>query len=136
MPIDGLTHERETVRAFIQKPRQERALFLLSDPKRRREFTNQLAHFKWLDQKFAHLIPPATAYAAPEIVALLRKKGAGPTVWVIAEKRSIDARELDLEYAVRETWGSCHAAILSCIPGELAYFRGEEMKSECLLVHP
>jgi hypothetical protein len=136
MAIDGLIHEQKTVQAFIQKPRQERSLFLLSNPKRRREFTNQLAHFKWLDREFVRTIPPAAGHSVAETVALLRTMGAGSSVWVIAENRSIDARELDLEFALGETWGSCHAAILSCIPGKLAYFRGEEMKSERLLVHP
>ncbi|MGA3101192.1 MAG: hypothetical protein ABSD61_04960 [Terracidiphilus sp.] len=135
MPIEGTIHERETVRAFIQKPRQERALLLLSNPKRRREFTNELAHFKWLDERFIHPIPTGVQSIA-ETVAFLRSKGAGLTVWAIAERGEIDARELDLDFALSETWGSCHAAILSCIPGKLAYFRGEEMKSERLLIHP
>jgi hypothetical protein len=136
MRIDGLIHERETVRAFIQKPRQERVLLLLSNPKRRRKFTDELAHFKWLDEQFAHVIPPTMAHTAAEIIALLRKNGAGPTVWVIAENRSIDARELDLDDAVRQIWGGSMGAILSCVPGKLGVFRGEDMKSERLLVHP
>jgi hypothetical protein len=92
VPIDGLIHERETVRAFIQRPRQERALFLLSNPKRRREFTDQLSHFKWLDEELVRTLPPKTGHSVAEVVALLRKMGAGSSVWVIAENRSIDAR--------------------------------------------
>ena len=108
---------------------------LLSKPERRREFTNELAHFKWMDERFVHPIPKGV-HSVAEIVDFLRSKGAGPTVWAIAERRELDGRELDLESAVRETWGSCHAAILSCIPGRLAFFRGEETKSERLLIHP
>ncbi len=136
MPIDGSTHERETVRAFIQKPRQERLLLLLSNPKRRREFTDELAHFKWLDEQFAHVIPPTTAHTAAEIVALLRKKGAGPKVWVISENRSIDGREMDLDDGVRQIWGGSMGTILSCVPGKLGVFRGEDMKNKRLLIHP
>jgi hypothetical protein len=136
MPIEGRIHERETVRAFIQKPRQERTLLLLSNPKRRRMFTDKLAHFKWLDERFVYPIPASVPHSVAGTVAFLRGKGAGPTVWAIAERTGLDAQELDLEFAVGETWGSCHAAILSCIPGKLAYFRGEAMKSECLLIHP
>ena len=136
MSIDGLAHERETVRAFIQKPRQERLLLLLSNPKRRREFTDELAHFKWLDEQFAHVIPPTTAHTAAEIVALLQKNGAGPRVWVISENRSIDAQEMDLEDAVYQIWGGSMGTILSCVPGKLGLFRSEEMKSGRLLTHP
>ena len=136
MPIEGTIHEREAVRAFIQKPRQERALLLLSNPKRRREFTDDLAHFKWLDEQFAHVIPPTMAHTAAEIVALLRKKGAGPTVWAISEDDSLDAREMDLDDAVRRIWGGSMGSILSCVPGKLGLFRSEEMKRERLLIHP
>jgi hypothetical protein len=136
MPIDGLIHERETVRAFIQKPRQERVLLLLANPKRRREVIDELAHFKWLDDQFVHLIPPSTAHTAAELVALLRKSGAGSTVWVISEDQSIDAREMQIEEAMGRIRGMCKGTILSCVPGRLAFFRGEAMKSERLLVHP
>ena len=57
-------------------------------------------------------------------------------VWIISEDSSIDASELPLEEAMNHVWGLQRGAILSCIPGKLAFFRGEEMKSECLLTRP
>jgi hypothetical protein len=33
-------------------------------------------------------------------------------------------------------WGGSMGTVLSCIPGKLAFFRGEEKKSELLLQHP
>jgi hypothetical protein len=134
MAIDGLLHEQETVQAFIQKPRQERALFLLSQNSRRRDFTDQLAHFKWLDERFMHPIPSSTAHTAAELVALLRKKGAGPTVWVVSEDRSIDAREMSLQDVMKHIWGREIGTISSCVPGKLGFFCDEEMKSERLLI--
>jgi hypothetical protein len=134
MAIDGLLHEQETVRAFIQKPRHERTLLLLSSPKRRHEFTDDLAHFKWLDERFTHSIPPSLAHTAAELVALLRKKGAGPTVWVISEDRSIDAREMNLQDVMKHIWGREIGTILSCVPGKLGFYCDEEMKSERLLI--
>jgi hypothetical protein len=129
----GILHEQATIKAFIQKERQERSLFLLSHPSRRHDFTRQLAHFKWFDSHFAKPLLPETAHTTAEIVALLRKKGSGRTVWVISESPSIDARELGLEEAMAEVWGGSMGTILSCIPGKLGFFRGEEMKSELLL---
>jgi hypothetical protein len=129
-------HEQEFVRAFILKARQERCAFLLSDSVRRRKFRDSLAHFKWIDERFAHPIPPKTAHTAVELVALLRQKGSGPTVWIISEYAPIDGREMNLETAMEEIWFEDWGTILSCIPGKLAFFRDEEMHSERLLLHP
>jgi hypothetical protein len=129
-------HEQEVVRAFIVKNRRERCAFLLSDPARRKKFRDALAHFKWLDERFSHPIPPKTALTASELVALLRQKGAGRTVWVISEYAPIDGREMSLEAAMEETWGRQCGTILSCVPGKLAFFKDEEMHSERLLLHP
>jgi hypothetical protein len=131
----GFLHEQATVKAFLQQERQERSLFLLSNPSRRRDFTSQLAHYKWFDSRWAHPLSPKTAHTAAEAVALLRKKGAGNAVWIISENPSLDGRELGLEEAMTEVWGGSMGTILSCIPGKLGFFRGEEMKSELLLDH-
>lgn len=132
----GLSHEQEVVRAFILKDRRERCTYLLGHPKHRRKFTEELPHFKWLDERFAHPIPPSTAHTAAELVSLLRRKGAGPTVWVISDDRAIDAQEMPLDTAMSHIWGRQIGTILSCVPGKLAFFAGEEMKSERLLLRP
>jgi hypothetical protein len=88
----GSLHEQEFVRSFIQKERRERCSFLLSHPSRRRRFTAQLAHFKWLDERFATPVPGSMAHTAVELISLLKRNGAGPTVWVISEDHSIDGR--------------------------------------------
>jgi hypothetical protein len=129
-------HEQEVVRTFILKNRRERCAFLLADPVGRQKLRDALAHFKWLDERFAHPIPPRTAHSAVELVALLRQKGAGRTVWVISEYKAIDGREMNLEAAIEEVWGRQCGTILSCIPGKLAFFKDEEMHSERILLHP
>jgi hypothetical protein len=85
---------------------------------------------------YAHLIPASTAHTAAELVSLLRRKGAGKTVWVISEHAPMDGQEMGLEEAMEQTRGRCRGTILSCIPGKLAFFRGEEMRSEYLLERP
>lgn len=136
MTSEGQVHEQAIVRAFIRKDKQERSLFLLSNPERRRKFTDGLAHFKWLDMRFAHRIPASTAHTAGELISLLRRKGAGQMVWVVSEYAPIDGRETSLEEAMEQTWGLCMGTILSCVPGKLAFFRGEDMRSEYLLERP
>lgn len=129
-------HEQEVVRAFILKNRHERCAFLLADPVVRQKLRDALAHFKWLDERFAHPIPPKTAHSKAELVALLRQKGAGRTVWVISQYKTIDGREMNLEAAIDEVWGRQCGTILSCIPGKLAFLKDEEMHSERILMHP
>jgi hypothetical protein len=132
----GSIHEEEFVRSFIQKERRERCSYLLSNPARRREFTNSLAHFKWLDDRFSASIPGSVAHTASELASLLEKEGAGSTVWVISEDRSLDGRSLPLREAMESIWGTSMGSVLSCVPGKLAFFHGEGMKSERLLRHP
>jgi len=43
---------------------------------------------------------------------------------------------MPLEDAMKEISGGDMGTILSCIPGKLAFFRGEEMRSERLLERP
>jgi hypothetical protein len=46
--------------------------------------------------------------------------------WVISEDAEIDGRESDLESALENVSGTGMGTILSCIPGKLAYFEGED----------
>jgi hypothetical protein len=133
--LAGSMHEQEFVRSFIQKERRERCYFLLSDPSRRREFTSKLAHFNWLDERFATSVPGRMAHTSMELVSLLKQHGAGPIVWVISEDRAIDGCALPLQEAMDSIWGRFMGSVLSCVPGKLAFYRGEEMKSERLLKH-
>jgi hypothetical protein len=128
-----MNSEEATIRAFLQKSKQERCVQFLANPKHRHKFTSELCHFKWLEDRFAKPIPPSTAHTAQEIASLLRSKGAGATVHVISEDSTIDGKELDLDQAMHHIWGRQIGTILSCIPGKLGYFEDEEMRSRRLL---
>ena len=67
--------------------------------------TNELAHFKWLDDRFAQTIPSTSAHTATELIHLLRKKGAGETVWAISDDIVIDGKEMLLDKAMAHIWG-------------------------------
>ncbi len=132
----GLSHEQKVVQAFTLKNRRERCTYFLGHPEHRHKFTEELAHFKWLDERFAHPIPPSTAHTAAEVVSLLRRKGAGQTVWIISDDVAIDAQEMPVDAAMSRIRGRQIGAILSCVPGKLAFFAAEEMKSKRLLLRP
>jgi hypothetical protein len=85
-----------------------------------------LAHFKWLDDRYAKEIPSTVAPTVAEIARLLRQKGSGETIHAISEDKSIDGCALPLEVALQHIWGRGIGTIISCIPGKLGYFEDEE----------
>jgi hypothetical protein len=122
-----MNHEEATIKAFIRQNRQERCLRFLSDPKRRREFTAGLAHFRELDAKYGLRIPPNQRNPA-SVLKLLVSMGAGSKGCVISENPRLDGREMDLDVALKETIGYGMGTIISCIPGRLAYFEDEDSR--------
>src|ERR1700733_15972790 len=116
-----MNHEEEFVRAFIVPTKTERYLEMVRKPKKRVKFISELSHFKSLNPKYSFMIRPSEK-DPPSVAALLRSKGAGSTCWVISENRDLDAREMNLELALKETIGRQMGTIISCVPGKLAYF--------------
>jgi hypothetical protein len=49
-------HERATIKSFISRDKQERFLTFVSKPKSRKKLTQELAHFRWFDPRFATAI--------------------------------------------------------------------------------
>ena len=129
-------HEQAMVRAFVVRGRQERFSLFLSSPKNREKLTKELAHFRWFDGKFATAVPwkvdprlklwDRHLQGIQNVLRLLRSKGAAQTCWVISEDFQMDAQELQLEAALENVIGRGMGTILSCIPGKLAYFEGED----------
>jgi hypothetical protein len=60
------------------------------------------------------------------IYRLLQSKGAGKTCWVMSENTDFDGREVDLESVLEKVIASQMGTVLSCIPGKLALFVGED----------
>ena len=124
-------HEDALIRAFIAPSRRERFLKLLSSPKARRKLLSELPHLYDLDPRFAHRIPP-DCQTVDTIYRLLKEKGAPGTCHVMGMSglagRDVDLREA-LEEIVDISWGN----FLSCIPGRLGYFGGEEQGERYIL---
>jgi hypothetical protein len=104
---------------------RKRYVEFLTTPKRRRKLLAQLPHFKHWNPLYCVQILPSHQHPN-EILELLTMKGAGPTCWVISEDSDLDAREMGLRDALKETIGQGMGTILSCVPGKLAYFEDEE----------
>lgn len=131
-----LEHEQGVVKAFFVREKHARYLEFLSNPKRRKKFTNELRHFKWFDRRFTTLVSwksdptlnlsEGYQRGLQNISSLLRGKGAGSKCWVISEDSSLDQQNLDLEFALRDALDTGMAAIFSCVAGKLAFFVGED----------
>ncbi len=127
MPNTLAPHEEATIRAFIVRERRERFLSLLPNPKQRHKVTDSLAHPSpgWFDSRYVKAIPPAQS-SREGIAKILRAKGAGKTCWAISEDHKLDTKELELDVALAEIVGCGMGAILSCLPGKLAFVESEE----------
>src|SRR5690348_8851561 len=52
-----IEHEEALIRAFFQRDKQERFLAFVASGKNRKKLTQELAHFRWFDSKFATPVP-------------------------------------------------------------------------------
>jgi hypothetical protein len=133
--MNSVEHEEASIKAFVLRGKQERFLSFIASPKNRRKFTRELPNFPWFDRKITTSVPWKVDPSLPlwgrhlqgieNVSRLLHAKGAGKTCWVISNNSRIDGQEMNLDSALESVAGSDWGTILSCIPGKLAYFKGE-----------
>jgi hypothetical protein len=131
-------HEQGTIKAFISRDKQERFLTFLSKPKSRKKLTQELAHFRWFDPRFAAAIPwkvdpnlglwQRHVQGIENVHRLLKSKGARKTCWAMLADANLDGKELELESVLERVFDSDTGTILSCLPGRLGFFSGEDEK--------
>ena len=117
-------HEQQLISVFIVKNKRDRFFQFLNNPKRRKDLIAELAHFKHLDTKYIVKIPGPNQNVET-IYKFLKSKGSPDECYVLSENIIIDGKFLKLDYVIRETLGSGFGTIVSCKPGELAYYEGE-----------
>jgi hypothetical protein len=120
-------HEEQIIRSFIVRRKRERYLAFTSSPATRTKFTHALAHFKDLDPECIRPIPVSDQNPIGTR-RILEAKGAPALCYVISEHPEHDGREFRLEAALNIFIGSGMGAILSCIPGALAYMETGERR--------
>jgi len=128
----GIDEEEALIRAFVAKPKRERLIEFLSSQRHRHKAIATLAHFHDLDPRFVVKLPPHQH--DPESVRdALRRRGAGDTCHVISENSELDGKRILLEVALEQVIGRGYGTLLSCVPGTLGYFEGEDAKVRCIL---
>ncbi|MBK8727592.1 MAG: hypothetical protein IPL96_16510 [Holophagaceae bacterium] len=118
----GPEHEAAFAKAFLTSEKRARFVQLLADPKRRKEILPSLDEDLHYMPGFATVVPGAQDFPE-ELEKLLTTKGAGPTCHLIAHGLKVDGRALPLREALRAVCMSEHGAVLSCLPGRLAYYK-------------
>ena len=125
-------HEESSIRAFAAPERVERYLTLLRSARGRTKLRSTLAHGFELDLRFARQL--AGADATPIAVErLLRSLGAPDTCHCLSEDVKLDGRDLALHDALFAVIGHGMGTLISCIPGELGYFEGEDRGAHYVL---
>ncbi len=125
-------HASAVIRAFVAPERQERLLELLGSVRGRVKLRAGLAHFRGLDARYVVPIP-AGEQSPAAIARLLRQHGAPATCVLLSEDDALDGQTLALEEALRQIVGRGMGALVSCIPGQLAYFEGEGPRERWVL---
>ena len=128
--MNGPDQEIAFIDAFVLKDRRERLRSLVVNPRRRKRFVQELAHFKWLDQRCIRYLAPS-AQNPEDIAKVLRQKGAPDICFLVSEDSVLDRKQLPLLTALEEVVGHGKGTFISCIPGKLAYFEDEDQR--CVL---
>ena len=117
-----MNHEEAFTKAFIRSEKRARFIQGLSNPKHRKETLEQMT-------EHLHYMPGLAVEVSPtqdfpdELEKLLKAKGAGALCHVTVDGLKIDGRDLPLREALNQICLHEGGAILSCIPGGLAYYK-------------
>jgi hypothetical protein len=127
-----MDHEAALIKAFVVSAKKARFLTLLQKPKHRPKALNGLNHLHDLDPRFLIEIPPGEQN--PESIAvLLTERGAPAMCHLISSASDLDGEDMPLASALRRIVGFGAGTLISCVPGRLAYFEGEEAKDRYIL---
>ncbi len=79
---------------------------------------------------------PAEQQDAETIAALLKRLGAPDCCYVVAADKHLDGQMHDLIEALDEVVGFLGGTVISCVPGRLLYFEGEDRGERYVLSRP
>jgi hypothetical protein len=146
MPMgrDQFAIEHEEGLAYFMEPTyRPRFRDSLTSPKRREKLIASLDHFKHLDYRWAY---DATRMRPREIRDYLRKCGATDRCYVLSSDsdylqmderfRWILGTEANLSQALEDLAEGDFGTFISCIPGRLAFFEGEDLGQRFILQRP
>jgi len=116
----AVDNELLLVAAFVKRSKRDRYREILSNPRMRHKFTHKLAHFTDFDPKYRLSIPSNKLFV-DNIAIELRKRHSPNIVFALSEDPALDEKQLPLVEALKQVVGRRMGAVLSCIPGRLAF---------------
>ena len=125
--------EELTLRAFLKPSRKRRWVEALRS-KRRAKATARFYHdfAADLDPRYFEQVPSSRASAAA-LYRTLREKGAPERCYVVSARADLDGHELDLRAVLEAIAAGGVGTLVSCVPGRLAYFEGEDPEDRYVL---
>ena len=127
-----MNEEAILISTFVNPTKRKHLIEILANPKRRHRATTTLAHFSDFDP--SAIVPLESAAQTPAAIeSVLRARGAGELCHVISENRAVDGKHLSLKLALEKVVGQGMGTLLSCVPGELAYYEGAGPSDRCIL---
>jgi len=127
-----VTHEEALIRAFAAPERADRYLILLASPRRRAKFLSVLAHGFQPDMRFARRLLGSDSHTSA-IERTLRELGAPAICHCVSDNPKLDGKDLPLAEALAATVGYGMGTLISCLPGELAYYEAEDPAERYIL---
>ena len=118
-------NEHSLISAFVKRSKRDRYREILSNPRLRHKFIDQLAHFKDFDPKYRLSIPSNKLFV-DNIFRELQRRHSPKIVFVISEDPALDQKELPVIEALKQIVGCGMGTVLSCIPGRLAFVETED----------
>lgn len=128
-------NEHSLIAAFVKRSKRDRYREILSNPRLRHKFTNQLAHFADFDPKYRVPTPSGKLFV-DNIATELQKRHSPGIVFAISEDPALDQKELRLVDALSQIVGRGMGTVLSCIPGRLAFVETEDERFILERHHP
>ncbi len=117
--------EKALFEAFVVSSKKQRSAELLTTKAGRDKIRCALDHFDDLDPRFCKKVAPSEQNAKG-VLRILKRLGAPAVCYVMSSGSQLDRREMDLDDALTEIIGRGMGTFVSCVPGKLAYFEGEE----------
>ncbi len=127
-----LTTEERLFQAFVKPRFRGRYLALLHSRRGRPKIIERLSHSGDLDERYMREVPKEISDWTA-LLALLSRRGAPPSCYIVSEDSGIDGQVMDLGEAVRSVYQSGMGTIISCLPGRLAYYEAEYGDESSLL---
>ena len=126
-------HEQLVIDCFVDKSQRDRLKQLTKTKKGRIKLRHYLAHSIKFNKRYILQIPK-NMETPDDVFQLLVKKGSpNNCCYLISENTNFDGKTIKLKDALQDIIGSNIATIISCVPGKLAYYEGEELNERFIL---